>query len=197
MTAKYMSEIAPGITPAQREPEFKALLEIYVKLQPEYIVEIGSWKGGTLWHWLNNAPQGAHVVSVNLSPKQWMSPDPEFKNNVWYKWVPDGVHLHTITGNSTLPSVIARVGYICPYIDFLFLDGDHSYEGVKADFENYGGKVRPGGVIAMHDLIPPRDRPRIQVGRFFNELKMRGHRTEELYSLPNQTTMGIGVVYKS
>jgi len=79
----------------------------------------------------------------------------------------------------------------------LFLDGDHSYEGVKADFENYGGKVRPGGVIAMHDLIPPRDRPRIQVGRFFNELKMRGHRTEELYSLPNQTTMGIGVVYKS
>ena len=28
----------------------------------------------------------------------------------------------------------------------LFIDGDHSYEGVRADFERYGRLVRPGGL---------------------------------------------------
>ena len=34
-------------------------------------------------------------------------------------------------------------------IDFLFLDGDHSYEGVRRDFENYAPLVRPGGIVAL------------------------------------------------
>lgn len=195
MSTKMMGEVHPGIAPAQYETEFTALLDIYRELQPEYVVEIGSWKGGTLWHWLNNAPQGAHVVSVNLNPKQWMSPDPAFKNTIWKGWIPEGVTLQAITGNSTSPSVIAKVQAASPFIDFLFLDGDHSYEGIKADWENYGQMVRPGGVVAMHDLIAPKGRERIQVGRFFGELKAAGYRTAELYSTPGQRMMGIGVVY--
>lgn len=40
--------------------------------------------------------------------------------------------------------------------DFLHIDGDHRYEGVKADYLKYAPIVRPGGVIAMHDaLFPP------------------------------------------
>ncbi|MBS6829563.1 MAG: class I SAM-dependent methyltransferase [Desulfovibrio sp.] len=37
-------------------------------------------------------------------------------------------------------------------VDFLFLDGDHSYEGVKTDIEAWFPKLRSGGVIAMHDI---------------------------------------------
>ena len=36
-------------------------------------------------------------------------------------------------------------------IDFLHIDGDHSYEGVKSDFENYFPKVKPNGIITVHD----------------------------------------------
>jgi len=32
-------------------------------------------------------------------------------------------------------------------VDFLFIDGDHSYEGVKKDFEMYSSLVRKGGVV--------------------------------------------------
>ena len=39
-------------------------------------------------------------------------------------------------------------------LDFLFIDGDHSYDGVKADFEMYAPMVRPGGLIAFHDINP-------------------------------------------
>ncbi len=36
-------------------------------------------------------------------------------------------------------------------IDVLFIDGDHSYEGVKLDFELYSKLLSPKGVILIHD----------------------------------------------
>jgi hypothetical protein len=36
-------------------------------------------------------------------------------------------------------------------IDVLFIDGDHSYEGVKLDFELYSKIVSPKGIILIHD----------------------------------------------
>jgi predicted O-methyltransferase YrrM len=35
--------------------------------------------------------------------------------------------------------------------DFIFIDADHSYEGVRADITNYYPKVRKGGILAGHD----------------------------------------------
>jgi len=196
MRLHMMAEVIPGIAPAQYEREFNSLVKIYRQLKPVYVVEIGSWKGGTLWHWLKNTRRGAHVVSVNFSPELWGPPEPEFDNRIWNEWAPEGVTLHTITGNSRHKRVISQVAAICPHIDFLFIDGDHSYEGIKADWENYSGMVKHGGVVAMHDLIAPAGRERIQVGKFFKELKEVGHKTEELYSVPaGQKRMGIGVIY--
>ena len=36
-------------------------------------------------------------------------------------------------------------------IDLLFIDGDHSYEGVKQDFDLYSTILSPKGVIILHD----------------------------------------------
>ena len=36
-------------------------------------------------------------------------------------------------------------------IDFIFIDGDHSYDGLKGDWEGWSDSVRNGGVIALHD----------------------------------------------
>ena len=35
--------------------------------------------------------------------------------------------------------------------DLLIVDGDHSYEGIKNDFELYAGRVRKGGVVVVDD----------------------------------------------
>ena len=40
-------------------------------------------------------------------------------------------------------------------IDLLFLDGDHSYEAVLQDFEDWAPKIKPGGLLAMHDVVHP------------------------------------------
>ena len=36
-------------------------------------------------------------------------------------------------------------------IDFLFIDGDHSYDGVKLDFDLYSTILNENGVIVIHD----------------------------------------------
>lgn len=41
-------------------------------------------------------------------------------------------------------------------LDFIFIDGDHSFEGCVLDLINYVPKVRKGGMIAVHDYLPMR-----------------------------------------
>jgi predicted O-methyltransferase YrrM len=36
-------------------------------------------------------------------------------------------------------------------IDMVFIDADHSYEAVRRDWADWTPKVRPGGIVAMHD----------------------------------------------
>lgn len=53
-------------------------------------------------------------------------------------------------GMSNNPDVIEAVRLEAPY-DMIFVDGEHSYEGVTEDYNNYYPLVRLGGVIAFHD----------------------------------------------
>jgi predicted O-methyltransferase YrrM len=38
-------------------------------------------------------------------------------------------------------------------IDLLFVDADHTFEGVKRDWEDWFPKVKKGGIIALHDSL--------------------------------------------
>ena len=42
-------------------------------------------------------------------------------------------------------------------LDVLFIDGDHTYEGVKADLNNYAPLVKSGGRIILHDVVSAYD----------------------------------------
>lgn len=66
-------------------------------------------------------------------------------------------------------------------IDMLFIDGDHSYEGVKADWDLFSPLVSPFGVVVFHDtlweLAPDAslDRADMGVPRFVDELRQAGY----------------------
>lgn len=55
--------------------------------------------------------------------------------------------------------------------DFFFVDGDHSYEGLKADWEIVLGRLVAGGVACFHDTSVPADNPARNPGsvRFFEQ----------------------------
>lgn len=56
---------------------------------------------------------------------------------------------HVITTHRGLTSELKDQ---IPAVDLLFIDGDHSYEGAKADLTNYAHKIKRGGYLAMHDF---------------------------------------------
>ena len=76
-------------------------------------------------------------------------------------------------------------------LDLLFIDGDHSYEGVKNDFELYSSLVKENGLICFHDIIP--SSWGFGVPRFWNEIKMRYEHIEIIES-QNQDGFGIGLI---
>ena len=65
-------------------------------------------------------------------------------------------------------------------IDVLFIDGDHSYEGVKRDWNLFSPFVRPFGTVIFHDTLwdlaphPQYSRPDMGVPRFVEELRSQG-----------------------
>jgi predicted O-methyltransferase YrrM len=65
---------------------------------------------------------------------------------------------HRVVGNCKNGSVVWIELFSCDAvigweqkIDFVFLDGDHSEEGVRQDWDNWHPFVIPGGVVALHD----------------------------------------------
>ncbi len=57
-------------------------------------------------------------------------------------------------GNSQTVEMKKEVSSYCDSFDLIFIDGDHSYEGVKKDFENYRSLLSDRGVIMFHDVDP-------------------------------------------
>jgi hypothetical protein len=39
-------------------------------------------------------------------------------------------------------------------LDFVYIDGNHSYENVKSDINHYFPLIKPNGVIGGHDYVP-------------------------------------------
>lgn len=72
------------------------------------------------------------------------------------------IALHQLAVNASrwhpirLPSVKAARCFDDAELDFVFVDGEHSYRAVKADIEAWWPKIRPGGLLIGHDYDPKR-----------------------------------------
>ncbi len=54
-----------------------------------------------------------------------------------------------VRGFST--EVVEQITVKTNQVDLLFIDGDHSYEGVKADWDAYKGFLKGGSIVVFHD----------------------------------------------
>ena len=44
-------------------------------------------------------------------------------------------------------------------VDFVFIDGDHSLDGIKADWAYWSDRLARGGIIALHDTLLTPEKP--------------------------------------
>jgi predicted O-methyltransferase YrrM len=171
----------------QREWEFAQLLRIYEARAPGAALEIGTFHGGTLYHWLRLARPNTIVVSVD-------SYAAGVDNRHRYAhWTPAGVTLHTLAGNSRDPSIIAQVRALGPF-DFVFIDAGHLEHEVQADWEHFGAMCVSGGVVALHDIMPAAV-DWIEVDRVWERIQHQGYMTQELVCAPDLDWGGIGCVF--
>lgn len=150
-----MSEVAP----------FLALVG-----RPRTIVEIGAGHGGMLAAFCAAATEDATIVCVDLEdgPFGGGASNAQLRSRADAKPLQK---LHLVRGDSLDPAIRERTAALTPNgVDVLFIDGDHSYDGVSGDFRMYSPLVAPGGIVAFHDILPHSVVPECQVDRVWASL---------------------------
>jgi predicted O-methyltransferase YrrM len=149
----------------QKPGELAGFLALLTDLKPQVIVEIGCDAGGTLWAWQQLVPQPRKLIGVDL-PKAAFSSGRELDTHgaemVYGDSHADDTYVALVEALDDDP------------VDFLFIDGDHTYAGIKQDYETYVPLLADDGIVMLHDVCwhpePARYGYDNGVNRLFREL---------------------------
>lgn len=181
----------------QNMVELLGLVNLLRPRELKRVCEIGTFKGGTLYIWCQLAASDAQIISVDLPGGQFGGGYSERSLPFLQSFRQPGQRLDCIRGNSHAAEIRAEFERTLAggQLDFLFLDGDHSYTGVKQDYEFYSRFVKPGGLIGFHDICHRPAQPDIEVHKFWNELKATRCHQEFIETTDARRKIGIGIVF--
>jgi cephalosporin hydroxylase len=180
--------------PTQVRSEITQFLGLLSQKPPATVLEIGTHKGGTLFLFARVATADALVVSLDLPCGQNGS-YPAWRERLYRSFAHDRQRLEIVRDNSHDPRTLEKVRRLLGGrgVDLLFIDGDHSYDGVKKDFEMYSALVTKGGTIAFHDIVSGAESIVGGVPQFWQELKQTRPATEFVADW-KQGGYGIGMI---
>lgn len=182
--------------PHQIRSEILRFLELARAFQPRTVLEIGTATGGTHYLLGTALPSVTLTLGLDLFVQRSRLLEAfgrpgcrqifrhgDSRSHESFRWVRDSL--------AGLP------------LDVLFIDGDHTYAGVKGDFDTYTPLVRPGGIVALHDIVPDwRTRFGRETGRwagdvprFWRDIKGKFAETMEIVEDSDQDGLGIGVIH--
>jgi predicted O-methyltransferase YrrM len=163
-----LREIGPLIEPIEGwlDPNAGGVLyQLALKVAPNpTVVELGSWKGrSTAWlaHALRDRGAGTRVVAVDT----WAGTQNESSHaRLLAGYAPDQLYREFLAnlqglglGDHVEPwrmntMEAARRWDRGATIGLLHIDADHSYDGVRADFEHWSPHVAKGGLVVFDDV---------------------------------------------
>lgn len=185
-----------SIKPIQIFEEILEFSRIVRDLKPRNILEIGTAGGGTLFIWSRISREDAKIISIDLPGGSFGGGYSRWRIPLYRSFTREGQKLYLLRRDSHSIETLDIVKKILDKdrLDMLFIDGDHSYEGVKKDFEMYSPLVREGGIIAFHDIVPHPPETGCEVSRLWDEIKNK-YKYLEIVRDWNQKWAGIGVLY--
>ena len=177
----------------QKRAEIRWLFELVRATRPRVVLEIGLDFGGTFFLWSRAAAPDAHLLAIDTKPVG------RFRDWSPFSLVRKGFTVGSqrvnllMSTDSHSDTTLQRVRRLLDgrAIDFLFIDGDHSRDGVWQDFNMYSALVAPGGLIAFHDISPNPAEWTQGVARFWREFTAE-HETEERV-IGSEPGYGIGI----
>ena len=178
------------ISPIQSRQELVPVLEIVRQARPRTVMEIGTANGGTLFMLTRVAAPDATIISLDLPGGDWGGGYAAERIPLYEAFGLPAQKMRLLRGDSHRPESLDQVREILAgrTIDFLFIDGDHTYEGVRMDYEMYSPLVTPGGMIGFHDIAYTEG-----VTRLWNEVKANSAQPREFVSTA-APVYGIGLV---
>jgi len=169
------------IAPGQVRSEITQLVKILKERKPVSIIEIGTYTGGSLFLFSSAAAPDAKITSVDLPQGEFGGGYPEWLAPFYGSFATEKQEVHLIRGDSHKDEILKKVKGVLGgrKVDFLFIDGDHTYKGVKRDFEACRKLVCRGGIIALHDIVVHPPETKCDVARFWEEVK-KEYKTKDL-----------------
>lgn len=142
-----------GVFSLQSHLTIAERVQLYkLAIKQEKVAEIGSFIGASascFGQALSSAGTGK-IICIDTWNNDAMS---EGNRDTWEEFQENTQmykrHIAPIRGFST--DVVESVRAITDNLDLLFIDGDHSYDGVKADWEAYKSFLKPGSTVIFHD----------------------------------------------
>ncbi len=182
--------------PFQIRQEMLQFLARLAEDPPRSIIELGTAYGGTLFLLACIAMPDATIVTIDMPAGPFGGGYPRTHAPLYKSFARDKQRIRLIRSDSHSPDTLKAVREtVGTTVDLLFIDADHTYEGVRSDFETYSPLVCSGGLIAFHDIV---DGPPEAVGgvpRFWKELRERMP-GEEIVADWSQGGYGIGLIRK-
>ena len=185
---------AHAIAPLQVRSELIGLTQLMADIRPERALEIGTCGGGTLFLLCKQAAARATIISIDLPRDRFGFGYSTVRIPLYKRFAGENQNLHLLRADSHSADTLACVKNILQEkpLDYLFIDGDHSYEGVRKDFEMYAPLVKRAGTVAFHDVVPHPLGWSEGVPRFWQEMKGQYPSREIVTSQTNG--YGIGII---
>jgi predicted O-methyltransferase YrrM len=190
VAAALFADFGPlTIRPIQVRSEAVELTSLLAAEQPQRVLEIGTASGGTLYLFAWASSSTARLLSLDICNYDWR------QQRLFESFARADQRVAVLHADSHDPATrtLVEAFFTGLPLDFLFVDGDHSYDSVRRDYELYAPLVRDGGVIAFHDIV---DGPEGLVGgvpRFWREVRRELDDTREIVESWEQGGYGIGV----
>lgn len=191
-----MLKTRSGRNASQDEFELRSLIALMQQRGVRSYLEIGARHGDTFYEVMTSLPAGSFGLAMDLPGGLWGTSKSLASLKEATQELEDmGYRIVLSLGDSKLEDSIDTAMAFSPY-DAVLIDGDHLYEGVVADWLNYGSL---GKMVAFHDIVGAGQAEKVhgnpvEVPRLWQEIKTSG--VEVVEFIAPGSKMGIGVVCK-